>query len=313
MISIFDNIWLFVLKYKILIPKSMFMLLKILLLFFIVFTLYAQIPLQSAYYVQNKEVKFSSIVPDTKDDFLITTIEQNRYSQKIKSKELLAILIKHGYKNYTTKENYVNFILKSSVDTSLIEEKLKEYYLSNYEDINIKSVFVAPRSYLASLPKTYSVEIKSRDFLSNEGILSIKTAENKKLFFDYTVVADVAVYKSRDTIKKETQLTLTNCVKKIVALENFKEQPLQNIEQKSLQVKRHIPKDTILTVRDVEILDVVKRDSMISVNLFEDGIMITFSAKALQDGKVNDIINIQNSSGKILKARVIGSDAAEIK
>ncbi|MDK9694491.1 MAG: flagella basal body P-ring formation protein FlgA, partial [Sulfurimonas sp.] len=92
------------------------MLLKILLLFFVVFTLYAQIPLQSAYYVQNKEVKFSSIVPDTKDDFLITIIEQNRYSQKIKSKELLAILIKHGYKNYTTKENYINFILKSSVD-----------------------------------------------------------------------------------------------------------------------------------------------------------------------------------------------------
>ncbi len=289
------------------------MVLKILLFFVFTLTLFAQVPLQSAYYVQDKEVRFSSIVAGVNNDFLITTIEQNRYSQKIKSKDFIKLLVKHGYKNYVAKSNYVNFILKSPVDTSLLEAKLKEHYQKSYEDITIKSVFVAPRGYLASLPTDYSVEIKSRDFLSNEGILSIKTAENKKLFFDYTVVADVAVYKSRDTIKKETQLTLTNCAKKIVALDNFKEQPLQNVEQKSLQVKRHIPKDTILTMRDVEILDVVKRDSMISVNLLEDGIMITFSAKALQDGKVNDIIDVQNGSGKILKARVIGSDAAEIK
>lgn len=289
------------------------MLTKIVVLLFLGLNLYAQTALEDAYYVQNREVRFSSLVAGVNNDFLITTIEQNRYSQKIKSKDFIKLLAKHGYKNYISKSNYVNFILKSPVDTSLIEAKLKEYYQKSYEDITIKSVFVAPRGYLASLPTEYSMEIKSRDFLSNEGILSIKTVENKKFFFDYSVVADIAVYKSRDSIKKDTQLTLTNCTKKIVPLENFKEQPLQNIEQKSLQVKRHIPKDTILTMRDVEILDVVKRDSMISVNFFEDGIMITFSAKALQDGKVNDIIDVQNSGGKILKARVIGSDAAEIK
>ncbi len=288
------------------------MLLKSLFLFFAC-TLYAKVPLQSTYYVQDKEVRFSSIVAGVNNDFLITTIEQSRYSQKIKSNDFIKLLAKHGYKNYVAESNYVNFILKSPVDTSLLEAKLKEYYQKSYEDITIKSVFVAPRGYLASLPMDYSVEIKSRDYLSNEGILSIKTAENKKFFFDYTVDADVVVYKSKDSIKKDTKLTLANCLKRSVALEDFRDQPLQNIEQKSLQAKRHIPKDMILTVRDVEILDVVKRDSMVSVNFFEDGIMITFSAKALQDGKVNDIIDVQNSSGKILKARVIGSDAAEIE
>lgn len=289
------------------------MVLKILLFFVFTITLYAKVPLQSTYYVQDKEVWFSSIVAGVNNDFLITTIEQSRYSQKIKSKDFIKLLAKHGYKNYVAESNYVNFILKSPVDTSLLESKLKEYYQKSYEDITIKSVFVAPRGYLASLPMDYSVEIKSRDYLSNEGILSIKTAENKKFFFDYTVDADVVVYKSKDSIKKDTKLTLANCLKRSVALEDFRDQPLQNIEQKSLQAKRHIPKDMILTVRDVEILDVVKRDSMVSVNFFEDGIMITFSAKALQDGKVNDIIDVQNSSGKILKARVIGSDAAEIE
>ncbi len=293
--------------------KEYFMLLKTFLFFIFTSTLYAQLALESVYYVQEKKVRFSSIVPDAKDDFLITTIEHNRYSQKIKSKDLLKLLVKHGYKHYTANSNYINFVLKSPVDTSLIEKKVREYYKKNYEDITIKSVFVAPRGYLASLPMDYSIEIKSRDYLSNEGILSIKTAENKKFFFDYTVVADVTVYRSRDGIKKDTQLTLTNCVKKSIALESFRDKPVQNIGQKQFQAKRHIPKEMILTVRDVEILDVVTRDSMINVNFFQDGMTITFSAKALQDGKVNDIIDVQNSSGKILKARVIGSDMAEME
>ncbi|MDD2653309.1 MAG: flagellar basal body P-ring formation chaperone FlgA [Sulfurimonas sp.] len=258
-------------------------------------------------------MRFSSVAPDTRDDFLITTIEQNRYSQKIKSKDLLKLLAKHGYKHYTANSNYINFVLKSPVDTSLIEEKVRNYYKTNYEDISINSIIVAPRGYLESLPDKYSIEIKNRDFLSSEGIVSVKTTENKKFFFNYTVVADVAIYKSRDVIKKDTQLTLTNCIKKSVALESFQDKPVQNIGQKQLQAKRHIPKDMILTLRDVEILDVVTKDSMINVNFFQDGMAITFSAKALQDGKVNDIIDVQNNSGKILKVRVTGSDMAEME
>ncbi|HEY9204128.1 MAG TPA: flagella basal body P-ring formation protein FlgA, partial [Sulfurimonas sp.] len=36
-------------------------------------------------------------------------------------------------------------------------------------------------------------------------------------------------------------------------------------------------------------------------------------AKALQDAKVNDIIKVQNSNGKILKVRVTGNNRAELE
>lgn len=286
---------------------------KIVFISLILSNLYAENVLKDVYYVDTRNVTFSSIVFDAKNDFDIVTIDSSRYSQKIKTKDLIKLLNKHGYENYSSKSNYINFILKSPIDTSYIEQKIKSYYLSKYENIDIKNVFIKPRGYITSLPENYVVNIRNNDFLSSKGTINIKTKENKKVFFDYFITANVDIYTSRDIIKKETRLSLSNCVKKSVQLDTFRDKPLQNIETASLQSKRYIPKDMILTIRDIEALEVIKRDSMININLHKDGIAITFSAKALQDGKVNDIINVQNSSGKILKARVTGSGTAEIE
>jgi flagella basal body P-ring formation protein FlgA len=49
------------------------------------------------------------------------------------------------------------------------------------------------------------------------------------------------------------------------------------------------------------------------VSLYGDNMAITFSAKALQDGKVNDIIKVQKSDGKRLKVKVIGKNRAEMR
>lgn len=285
---------------------------KIIFLSLILSNLYANNALQSVYYVDNKDVKLSSIIPHVKNDFLILSIEESRYSQKIKSKDFLELLSKYGYKNYTIKSSYVNFVLKSPVDTSKIEQKLQLYYKKNYENIDIKSIHVAPRGYLTSLADTYTIHIRDNDFLSDSGVISIKTTDNKRLFFDYHIIADVEVYKSKNSIKKDTNLSPSNTIKKSVRLDRFRDKPLQNIHKTSLQAKRHIPKEMTLTIRDVEAQNVIKRDAIVNVTLYKDGMAINFSAKAQKDAKVNDIINVQNSSGKILKVRVTGSNTAEI-
>ncbi len=286
---------------------------KILFLLLLSLNFYAADTLEEVYYVNSKNIMLSSVIPNATNDSHILTIEPSRYTLRVKTKDLTKLLGKYGYKNYTSKSSYINFVLKSPVDTSNIEQKIREYYEKEYEDITIKSISVRPRGYTTSMPNEYALNIRERDFLSKSGVVNIKTTENKKLFFDYDVIADVWVYKSRGIIKKDMRLSSSNCMKKSVPLESFRAKPLQNIETKSLQAKRHIPKEMILTERDAEILDVVRRDSTINVTMSKDGIAITFSAKALQDGKVNDIINVQNSSGKILKARVTSSGSAEIE
>ncbi|OHE08626.1 MAG: flagella basal body P-ring formation protein FlgA, partial [Sulfurimonas sp. RIFOXYB2_FULL_37_5] len=134
-----------------------------------------------------------------------------------------------------------------------------------------------------------------------------------KIFFDYSVRANVIVYVSKESIKKESEISSLNYIKKSIILDRFRAKPIQNIDKTTLQAKRHIPKDTILTLNDIESLDVVKRNAMINVSMSKEGMNIIFSAKALQDAKVDDIIKVQNNNGKILKARVTGSNAAELE
>ncbi|MDQ1243717.1 MAG: Flagella basal body P-ring formation protein FlgA, partial [Campylobacterota bacterium] len=273
---------------------------KILFLLLTLLNLQASNTLKDIYYVNSKDITISSIIPEAKNDSRILRIEESRYSLKIKTKDLIKLLAKHGYKNLTSKSNYTNFVLKSPIDTSYIEQKIKDYYKKEYEEIDIKSISVKPRGYITSIPKDFVVNLRNNDFLSSNGIVNIKTTQNKKLFFDYYIIANVPVYTSKDAIKKEMHISHLNCIKKNIPLDSFRAKPLQNIDAKLFQAKRHIPKDMVLTTRDVETLAVIKRDAMINVSINKDGIAITFSAKALQDGKVNDIINVQNNSGKIL-------------
>ena len=289
------------------------MLVNLLFLLLVFFNLNADTQLQSAYYVQDREINSSVITHNEHDSFNILTIRDNDHIDKIKSKDLIKLLEEHGYKGYTYKNGYVNFILKSPIDTSFIEAKIVQYYKKKYKMIDIGSVFVRPRSYMSDLPEEYVVNIKNRDYLSKSATISIKTPQNKKFFFDYDIKAYVLVYESKKEIRKDTRISPLYYNKKSILLDKFRARPLQEIEALSLQAKRYIPKNKILTQRDVETLDVVRRGSIINVKLVKEGMSIIFSAKALQDAKVNDIIKVQNSNKKILKVRVTGKDMAEIE
>jgi len=289
------------------------MLFKLIIFVLVYLNLYANTEMEDTYYVDDRTISSSIVTKDAKNSFTILSIDKNSHTQKIKTKDLIKLLSDHGYKNYHSKRSYINFILKSPIDISLIKLKLKEYYEKNYETIDIQDISIEPRGHVTALPKDYIVNIESRDFLSKNGIINIKTAENKKIFFNYNIKATVTVYISTDIIKKEAQISALNYIKKSVVLDKFRAKPAQNIDYSSIQAKRHIPKDTILTHNDIELLDVVKKDSMVNINMSKDGMNIIFSAKALQDAKVDDIIKVQNSNGKILKAKITGSNTAELE
>lgn len=226
---------------------------------------------------------------------------------------MIQILKKHGYSNYNSKSNYTNFIIKSPIDTSRIEASIKNYYQSKYDQIDIQNIMVEPRGYTTLLPQDYIVNIGNREYLQRSGIVNIKTPDNKKIFFNYDITATVSVYVSKKNIKKDVELSVINCTKKSILLDKFRAKPIEDIQKGVFQSKHHISKDTLLTVRDVELLSIIKRDSFVTVNMYDNGMAITFSAKALQDGKVNDIIKVQKNNGKMLKVRVIGQNRAEMR
>ncbi|MCW8955176.1 MAG: flagellar basal body P-ring formation chaperone FlgA [Sulfurimonas sp.] len=289
------------------------MLIKFLILILISLNANAQNTLNKIYYVDSKTINLSSIIPDARNDTKLFKIDDSDYSKRIKTKDLLKILKKHGYSDYKSKNSYTNFILKSPIDTSKIELALKNYYEKEYDEIEIRSIVVQPRSYTTSLPDKYTVNMRRKDYLQNSGVINIKTPQNKKIFFNYYIDAVVSVYVSRKKIKKDVELSAINSSKKSIILDKFRARPIQNIEKGSMQSKHNIRKNKILTRRDVEELSVIRQNSFINVSIYSDNMAITFSAKALQDGKVNDTIRVEKSNGERLKVKVVGKNRAEIR
>lgn len=284
-------------------------------IFFILLSslLYAENIIQSTYYVNSDDIYLSSIIKDLSNDKQIYKIELGKYTKRVRTKELLKVLKKYGYKNFSAKSRYVKFIKKSPIDTSKIASSIKKYYLANYKNIDIKEIIVEPRGYLETLPQEYKVEIRRQNYLSRSGVLNIKTVDNKKIYFNYRIVANIWIYITKKRIKKDTELSVINTQKKSILLDNFRSKPIEVLEANALQSKHHIKKNKIITSRDIETLNVVKKNSYVNVSLDSLNMSISFSAKALQDGKVGDTITIQKSDLKRLKVKVIGKNRVEIR
>lgn len=289
------------------------MFIKTLFLLLITLALYGDEVLKSDYYISTDDINLSAVVPHAKQDSKLFSLERSRYTKKIKSKELIELLKKHGYSSYTADDRYINFIKKSPIDLTNIEEKIRKLYTKKYKKIQIEAIRVMPRGYVESLTDTYIVKIEKNNHFSRSGTLYVKTTDNKKIFFDYAVEAKINIYIARNKIQRESELSLVNCKKKSIILDKFDAMPLQTLQEGMLQSKHHLRAGSIITSRDVERLRVVRRGSIVSATLDEKNMAIFFSAEALQDGILGDTITIQKNDRKRLKAKVIGKNRVEIQ
>jgi len=287
------------------------MFLRLFLFFVTTLPLFAENTLLQEYEVSAREVKLSHIIPNVEDDMQLYTITPGRYIKKVKTSELLELLNSYGYDDFKSKHRYIKFSLKSPIELFKIEEEIKEHYLQMYKKIEIRSIKVKPRAYISSLPDTYTFKIPSRTHLNREGVFSIKSEQNRQLFFNYFIDASVDIYQARKDIKRNSELSNLNCVKKSIILDKFKATPVQEVRKGRLQSKRHIKNGTILTSRDVEELYLIKRGSMVNITLNSSNLAISFSAKALEDGVYGDVIKVQKNNLKTMKIKVTGKNKGE--
>lgn len=286
---------------------------KVFLLLIISLNLFANNYLKSNYFITNDFVMLSDIINQPTKDIKLYNIDKNRYSKRVKSKDLLKLLKEYGYEDYTSKHNYVQFTKKSPIDRKKIISEIKKLYKKLYNDIEIMEINVEPRSYLESLPSNYSIVLRNKAHLSNSSTLYIKTLDNKKIFFNYFINAKVKVYVARGDIKKGVELSNINTKKKSIILDKFRAMPIQNINKSTIQTKHRLKDGTVLTKRDVIGLFLVKRGSNVNVILNNLNISISFSAKAVQNGRYGDTVSVIRHDGKKLKAVVTGKNTVEIK
>ena len=287
--------------------------LKILLFLYFSISLLADTYLKSNYYVQDRDIMLSSIVKNPKEDVQLFSIDKSRYSKRVKSKKILQILQSHGIRDYKSKHSYVQFTKKSPINTEKIENAIEKVYKEKYTHIKIKTVSVEPRSYIRTLPQSYETVLKSKSHLSKDGTLYIKTDKKKKIFFNYKIDAEIVVYEAKKDIKRNMELSNLNSKKKSIILNKFRAMPLQNILKGTVQSTHNIKRGTILTKRDAQGLYLVTRGSNVNVTLSSSNLAISFSAEALQNGRLADTITVMKRNGKKVKVRVTGKRRAEVR
>ncbi|ADN09151.1 flagellar basal body P-ring formation chaperone FlgA [Sulfurimonas autotrophica] len=287
---------------------------KIIFLLIFPILIFAANNLQSNYFIKNDFIMLSDIIHvNKKDDKKLFNIDKYRHSKRIKRDKLLKILQKNGYSNYASKHSYIQFTKRSPIDTTLIQNSIKKLYTQKYKTINISLITLVPTRYLDKLPKNYSIHFNKRAHLSKKGVLYIKTDDNKKIFFNYQILAAVSVLTARNNIKKDSELSSVNTRKNSIILNKFRAMPLQGLHVSRYQAKHNLKANDIITSRDVIGLYLVKRGSNVNVSLQNAGIDIFFSAKALQNGRLGDSISVMQKNDKKLKVVVVGRNKAEVK
>ncbi len=283
---------------------------RIFLAILIFLTIYAR-ELKREYLVEGSDINLSVITKDTKNDIKLFSIPKNRYQKRVSVLNILKILQQNGYKDFKKPRfGYITFKRASHIDTTKLKEKIKNYFLNHYPDMVINNVTVTPRGYIEKMPKEYILKMQPKSFLKSSGICSVKLPSKRMLFFDYYVDGGLKVYKSNKIIKKGQSIDFRNIKAVFVRFDRFFAKPV--LEINSLQAKHNIPKNRVITLRDVESLDLVHKRDTVNVIYNKNGIEIDFSAKSLQNGKLGDIITVVNSKKKRLRVKVIGKNLVKM-
>lgn len=288
------------------------MLKKVIFILLIALNVFA-ITLKETYYVDSNNINLLDVIPNMKQDFVLYEIDENRYSKRVSSRDFIKLLSKHKIDSVQASSNYINFIKKSPIDTSKMQAAILKTYKDKYPDINITSVVVVPRGYLESLPSKYIIIMPKRAHLSHKGTLAIKTPDSKKLFFNYSIDANINIYISKKKILKGDKISLLTATQKTIYFDRFKATPIGLKQLNITQAKRNMKQNRILTTRDIEGLNIIKKGSFVTVFMTNNNINISFSAKAIQNGKLNDIITVQKKDGKKFKVKVIGKNRVEMR
>jgi flagella basal body P-ring formation protein FlgA len=291
---------------------------KLSILLFLASTiLFANIELKDTYYIENDYILLSDIVDISnttdKKDVILFNINKSKHSKRIKSKDLINRLHKYGYKDIDTKHNYIQFSRKSPIDLTNIKEAIHSLYKDKYKNIKINKITVQPRKFTNKIPKTYDIGFSKKTYLRNKGNLFIKTLQHKKIFFNYTIDAEVKILEARKDIHKDEAISKINTKIKKTILTKFKAMPISEIDNFAYQAKHNIKKGKILTTRDVTGLYIIKKGSTVNISVLDNNLVVSFTAKARQNGRLGDTISVINRHGKKIKVVVTGKNSAEVR
>lgn len=190
---------------------------------------------------------------------------------------------------------------------------VKALYEKSYNGIKINRISIYARGSIKPINSNFVVNIDNEKCLVKKGIVYIKTEDKKKIFFDYEIDAEVTFYVTNEVINKGVVLSTLNTQKKSMKLDKFRAMPLQTEDLSEYQSKIPLKENEMITLKNIESVILVHKDSAVNVRINDQEIAISFTAEAQKDGKLGDTIMVKKNDGKKLKARVVGKNRLEVQ
>jgi len=273
-------------------------------------SLYAlELPKQFLY--ENSCITSKALTPNIKKEFELFCIAKHKTKKRVKASDIVLAYKKHGFETITTTSRYINFLKKSPVDVSVFKKQVKTYFLNYYPTLKIKSIMITPRSYILALPNEYKLIIQDKSYRSFEGTFYL-IGDNNRFYFDYEIDATMFVVQASQIINKKDALNSGNTKLKNIHFVSFKSRPIDSSQLSNYEALHRIKKNKIITIRDIKKECLIRRHEDVIVLIKDNNIQIEFSAKAVQDGGLHDMILIEKPNGRRMKAKVIGHKRVEI-
>ena len=285
---------------------------KIVLLILSFFSLHGY-ELAEDYEYKNAVIYSNDLFPELTQKFEILKIPSDKDQYRIDAQIITKTFELNGITIDSSKTRYVNFTKYSPVNFSPLKVQLEKMLHERYPEIVIDEITITPRGYLPSLAKETRGVFDDRFYQHAKGTFYILTPQGLRHYLDYKVTATISVLHTTQKITRRERLSGFNTLLKPIPFSSFKDIPLTTLPDQLSRFRSNLKAGVLLTIRHIEAIPYVLKNEKVIVQVQSEGVIVEFGATATQEGSLYDIITIQKSDGKRVKAKVIGENRVELQ
>ncbi len=199
-----------------------------------------------------------------------------------------------------------------------IKEVIKQKFTEHYPTLHIQKIDIKATSTLIKKLQNFKVAdvIVSKDDLHrNKGsvmVSFIKNSKKRKLYFKYHITATIDLYTASQRIEKNRLISSDVSSLDTINFTKLYHEPITDNQLNQYCAKYTIKEGTPITHEKLKKESLIKRNEHISAIIQDGGLVLNFTAIAMQEGNIGDIIKIKKDYKKSFKAQIISNTTVKV-
>jgi len=206
----------------------------------------------------------------------------------------------------------------SVIDFGNVKKLFIQKFKAKYPMIKIKKVEITSASPLSQSLSSYKlkdIDLTQDDYRNAEGTFGAvykKDMETKKIYLRYMLDANISVFKASYNLRNGKILNQDDYEKVEIKLGKLPLHVINGDIKNNYIIKGYIRKGSILSTDRLKIKKDLLKGSFIRARIEEENMILEIDAHILNDANIGDIIKIQTTNGRVLRAKIISLKIAKI-